>query len=249
MKYAEKQLVRPQREHGSDYGYGRRSVLARNGPRQILHVASQKSWGGTACERYTSPAEIATWDDKGGGYARQHTLKEGRMTRKDWAEIAPAIYDHLKKSFPIELIVLDRTLLLDEPGELAGPPPRPPRKPPTRRPALVGARYYSVDDAFSDTTTLRTYEVVAQERDRVTIRALPHGRDNTIRLAELTARFQPTPEAAGQAYLGVYEARVETTRVGLERAARMFTTAQEDHAEAVAEVKALLAATPPKEAT
>ena len=45
MKYADEQIVRPQHENGCDYGHGRRSVLARNGKQELLHIAGPEALG------------------------------------------------------------------------------------------------------------------------------------------------------------------------------------------------------------
>jgi hypothetical protein len=240
MRYAEKQIVRPQSEDGCDYGHGRRSVLVRNGKKEILHISGQKHWGGVGAERYYSASEIVAYpSDK--ETCKQKTLAEGRMTRARWAEIAEAMFAHLGTRFPIELIALKHTLLLDEPGELGGPPPRDPdapKKPPP--PRIDSDKIYRVFVNEGGRCQLAECRIIRQSAGKI-LYTLGGGGERERRTRDIIADGGAgTVEDAVAAYLETYEEQVAEATARLQRAASNYDHANDMLIEARHRVEAML---------
>jgi hypothetical protein len=237
MRYADIQIVRPSHEGGCDYGHGRRSVLARNGTQFLLHIAGAKHWGGIGADRYYSPAEIAIYP-AGQGACKQLTLAEGRMTGARWAEIAEAIYAHLRTRFPIELISLPHTLLLDEPGDVAEPPPRDPA-PKKVHPRIESDRLYRVWVDDDGRSRLLESASVKQGGGKITYR-LANGLERDRPIKEVIAEgWAGTPEEAVAAFLRPYEEEVAAADERLRRAASHFAYTDERLDEARNRIKAM----------
>jgi hypothetical protein len=238
MKYADEQLVRPQHENGCDYGHGRRSVLVRNGKKQLLHIAGSKHWGGIGAERCYSQSEIVLYPvEKEIG--KQKTLTEGRMTPQKWAESAEAIFAHLGARFPIELIDLKHTLLLDEPGDVDGPPPRVPgskRVHPRIESAHI-VRIFIDDDL---TYRFAEHPILKQGGGKITYQT-PAGHERERRTKDLILDgYAGDRDGAVAAFLQIYEEQVAEARGRLERAAHHFVYTDDRLAEAKQKIEILL---------
>lgn len=249
MRYAEEQLTRPQVEYGSDFGYGRRSVLVRNGDKQLLHQAGHKYWSGQGQQGY-APARIVL-HGPGIGYNRHKEIYQGRVSPEVWRELAPQIHAHLGMEFPLDLINLKHTLLLDEPGEVVGPPPRAEAR---EYPRVLSERLYRVVENPEDRKNLkiREYRVEKQSRGVVTLgyevrRRDPETGDIRISRREVTSKVEllggagygETVEAAKRLYLEACETTVESTQQALLEAAMYYARAKDDLAEARERLKAL----------
>jgi hypothetical protein len=218
MRYAATPLERPQCEGGVDYGHGRRTVLVRNGDRELLHVAGAKHWSGVGMDRSYSPAEIALWHgwtrEPGSVIGRQETLLEGgRFTPARLASVSEAIYEHLGIRFPLDLIDLRQTLLLDEPGTIDRPPARRPRADPTPRPRVRSAILYQVvedptPDAPPFSIRVIALPVLAQKGGKVTVATRSGERRLAVdRLAE--SGIAETAAQAAELFIGRHYARAK----------------------------------------
>jgi hypothetical protein len=238
MKYATKQLVRPQHEHGCDYGHGRRSVLIQNGKKQILHIASAKHWGGIGAGRYSSKSEIAAYPVEN-GVCKQQTLAEGRMNKKRWQEIAVKIYEHLGMGFDLNLISLQHTLLLDQEGEVESPPELP-TKPKKVHPRIESDRFFRVFMDEDGKTKLVEFPIVKQGGGKIAYR-LPNGREvdkSTKQLIEDGAGS--TADEAVAVYLRDFEGRVTNAMERLCRAADSYSYHNDSLTEAKNRIEAML---------
>lgn len=183
MKYADKQLFRPQCENGIDYGTGLRAVLARRGPRDVLHVAGFKSWGGVGCERDYQLTEIALWFPYARDGHRQEAIHQGRLGRDGFAPLAEKIIGHLGVDFDVRLLSLRHTLLLDEPGEVEGPPKRGPNR---KHPRTTAERLYRVQRDPDDEPRMVEYVVDAQQVGKARLtRVGGRGRVEVVRIEHL----------------------------------------------------------------
>jgi hypothetical protein len=238
VKYAEKQLVRPQHENGCDYGHGRRSVLVQNGKQQILHVAGSKHWGGIGAGRHYSPSHIAAYPDER-GTCKQRTLAEGRMTMQKWAEIADAIRAHLGVEFSLELISLTHTLLLDEPGEVAGPPPATQVHKKKVHPRIESDTLYRY--TFRDNSKFELLKFpITKQVNGVTVYKLENGREVDRRTKHLIDEgCAGTVEGAKEAYLKYYKEQREEALERLKRAADHYAYANDNLTEAKQRIEAL----------
>lgn len=164
MRYANTQLTRPQYELGGDWGHGRRSVLVRNGKRQLIHQRSYTGWSGIGMTA-TVNATWSLWDDAAPGTMGHKTdIHEGRMTPTRLAELAPRICEFLGVTFDVGLIRLNRTLLLDEaPGDVPEAPAPTPRKKPTPAPRVDGDTLYRIVER-DDRPALAVFAVDEQRR-------------------------------------------------------------------------------------
>lgn len=251
MRYAEEQLTRPRMEHGSDFGYARRSVLVRNGEKQLLHQAGYKYRSGIGQQGYTS-TEIALYGPKV-SYNGRKVIHKGRVTPEVWQELAPQIYEHLGMEFPLKLISLKHTLLLDESGEVTEPPTRP-KSPACEYPRVASEDLYRVVENPEDRKNLkiREYKVEKQSRDTVTFSyevRIRNPRTGEIRISRREdsgkverlagAGYAETIEAAKQMYLKTYEDTVKSTQRDILAAAMYYARAKDDLAEARERLKAL----------
>ena len=241
MKYADEQIVRPQEENGCDYGSGRRSVLVRNGKKEILHCAGAKHWGGIGMERSYSNVEIVAYPVKGhGGSCMQRTLyptdadlkalKEAGKTkvsigRKQWEQIALEMFTHLEYAagFDIGLISLKHTLLLDEPGEVDEPPPREPA-PRVEHPRIESDTVCKVihDEEDFKRLLLIEFPIVKQKGGKITYR-LHNGHEIEKRTKDAIADgWGGNAEEAIAGYLRHYEEEVAEATGRLQRAASHY---------------------------
>jgi hypothetical protein len=229
MKYVD-QIVRPRSEYGCDYGYARRSVLVRSGDRDLLHIAGHSGRAGIGMREYW-PAEIALWRPDVSIMQRQKTIHTGRITRTDWELLAPQIYAHLGTEFSLDLIDRTRTLLLDQPGEVE--PPAYTRKPPAEQPR-VGPRLYRIyDDQMGDDVRLVEFDVVAQRRNRVTVRRTGVTIERDVRLDQLKDRgYGETSDEALELYLNTYREKLKAVAAALLRATTSYAAAEGDLAAA-----------------
>jgi hypothetical protein len=226
MKYAEKQIVRPSQEGGCDYGHGKRRVLFRRGKKDILKVDGAKHWGGVGSDRQYSAMEIAAFpvEDQ---TCRQKTLAEGRMTNARWAEIAEAIFAHLGMRFDVvKLVSIEHTLLLDEPGEVDGPPARDPA-PKKVHPRIESDRLWRVYQDDDGTLKPIGCVILKQGGGKITYQ-MPNGRENEKRTKDLIEDGAAgTLEGAAAAYLRSYEERVAEAVLRLTRAADNYSDAND----------------------
>jgi hypothetical protein len=238
MKYADKQLVRPQSEHGCDFGHGRRSVLVRNGKKELLHVAGAKHWGGVGADRQYSQSEIVLYPDDR-GVCKQHTIATGRVGKQDWANIAEEIYKHLVARFPIELISLKHTLLLDEPGEVEGPPTREPA-PKKVHPRIESDKIYRIFLEDDGKCRLVEFPVIKQSGGMITY-LLPNGRESEKKTKQLIEEGAGgTVEEAITGYLCHYKEQVAEATERLRRAAHHFVYCDDNLTDAKHKIEAML---------
>jgi hypothetical protein len=238
MKYADEQIVRPQHENGCDYGHGRRAVIVRNGKQQLLHVGGQKHWGGIGAGRYYGAAEIVIYPTEQ-GTCKQKSLAEGRMNRQRWEEIAEPIYAHLKMQFPLELISLKHTLLLDVEGEVDGPPPPDPSKPKKVHPRIESDKLYRI---FQEEGGCKLAEatIIKQGGGKLTYR-LPNGREIEKRTKDILEEGGGgTVDEAVAGYLRHYEEQLAAGAERLHRAAESYAYYSENLTEAKHKIEAML---------
>lgn len=238
MKYADKQLVRPQHEGGCDYGHGRRSVLVQNGKKQLLHIAGSKHWGGVGSQREYSQSEIVIYPDEK-GVCKQKTLAEGRMTTKRWEEIATKVYEHLGMGFDLKLISLKHTLLLDAEGEVD----KPPEVPSTTKkvhPRIESDTIYRVLLDDDGKCKMLAFPIVKQGGGSIIYR-LTNGREVDRRTKQLIEDgVGGTVEEAVAGYLKSYEGLVAEANERLRCAAHHFTYADDNLVEARQRIEVML---------
>lgn len=226
MKYADTQLTRPQYEVGGDWGHGRRSVLVRNGQRQLIHQKSYTGWSGIGMTA-TFPATWSLWSNEASGLMEHKIdIHEGRMTPQILATLAPRICEFLGVTFDIGLIRLNRTLLLDEaPGDVPEPPAPTPRKPPTPSPRVAGDTLYRIVER-EDRPALAVFAIDEQRRGVVSyalasvggVPAVP-GRGFERKVTDLAAHgMAPTIEGAVELYLADATKRLADARLTRARA-------------------------------
>jgi hypothetical protein len=248
MRYADEQIVRPQHENGCDYGCGRRSVLVQNTithPKkgrikvQLIHVGGSKHWGGIGAGRYYGATEIAIYPTDDGSGCRQKALAEGRMTRAKWEEIALEIYSHLQTEFPLELVSLKHTLLLDEPGEVDGPPPRDPAKK-VMHPRIESDCVYRVFRDEDGKYKFAEGKIVKQGGGKITYK-LGSGREIEKRTRTFIEEGGAgSREEAAAAYLREFEERRNSATERLQRAAQSFAYADDQFTEAKNHIEEML---------
>jgi hypothetical protein len=230
MKYADNQLVRPQHENGCDYGHGRRSVLVQNGKKQLLHIASAKHWGGIGAGRYSSPSEIVVYPHEGGA-CKQWALANGRMDKKKWNDIAEHIYTHLGVKFPMKLISLKHTLLLDEPGEVDGPPPPDESKPKKVHPRIESDKLYRIFQEEGK-CQLAEADIIKQGGGKITYR-LSKGREIEKRTKDILEEGGGgTVDEAVAGYLRHYKEQLAAGAVRLQQAAESYAYYKDNLTEA-----------------
>lgn len=237
MKYADKQLTRPQHENGCDYGHGRRSVLVQNGKKQLLHIAGAKHWGGVGGGRSYSESEIVIYPSER-GVCKQQALEKGRMTKEKWEAIAPAIYAHLGMNFQLDLISLKHTLLLDVPGEVSGPPPREPNQKKIH-PRIESDKLYRVFQEDGK-CKLAEADIIKQGGGKITYR-LPNKREIEKRTKDLIDEgCGGTVDEAVAGYLRDYEAQLANGAERLHRAAESYAYYTDNLTEAKHRIEAML---------
>jgi hypothetical protein len=250
MKYADEQIIRPQHEGGCDYGYGVRKVLVQNTvthPKkgrikvQLIHIGSAKHWGGIGAGRYYSSPELALYpSDK--DTCKQNKIfeitKKTPLNKAKWEELAPQIFEFLGMGFDLKLISLQHTLLLDEEGELDGPPPRDPKEK-VIHPRIESDTVYRV---FHEDNKCRVAKgaIVKQGGGKITYR-LGSGREIEKRTKQLLEEGGAgTPEEAAAAYLREYEKQRDEATERLQRAAESYSYRADQLAEAKARVEEML---------
>jgi hypothetical protein len=238
MKYAERQLVSA--DDGScDRGSARRSVLVRNGKKEIIHVAGAKHWGGVGAEREYTGAHIIAYPVAGELCQDKH-LESGKMNGAKWAGIAEAMFAHLGTRFPIELISLKHTLLLDEPGELDGPPPPAPSVPTKKPPRIDSDKIYRIFHDDDGTCQLIEVRIIRQVGGKITY-MLSGGGERERRTKDIIADGGAgTVEGAVAAYLATFEERAAEATTRLQRSAQNFAYADDMLSEARQRIEAML---------
>lgn len=240
MRYADEQLTRPRVEHGCDFG-SRRAILVRNGKDELIHQAGHKYWGGIGQQAY-SPSQLCLYGPKfKAAYHYQKDIHKGRIKPEDWERLAPQIHAHLGAEFPIELISLKHTLLLDEPGEVSGPPAK---APPKKYPRVAGPCLYrviEVDDDDQSSLKVVEYPVVSQAKGRVTYKDRG-GCDQALKVEQLADRgYSETRDGALDLYLDARGARIKEHANAVLHFARRYAASMEAYRRAREEIKALRA--------
>jgi hypothetical protein len=237
VKYADEQITRPQHENGCDYGYGRRSVLVRNGKKMLLHCAGSKHWAGVGAGRRYSPPEIVIYPDER-GVCKQYTLAEGRMTKQSWEDIAQKIYEHLGASFPLELISLKHTLLLDEPGEVTEPPVSIPG-PKKVHPRIESDKIFRIYQEDDGKCKLLEFPIIKQGGGKLTY-SLPNGRIIERPTKQLIEEgVAGTVDAAVDGFLRHHHEQVAEATTRLQRAAQHFAYAEDNLTDAKHRIEAM----------
>lgn len=187
MHYTKTQKTRQLRIEGDrkgEYVLATCEILVECGDKQILHVIGKKvdaPAGADVGFKYDYGAIIAFPAD--GTTDKYRTLSKRRMHRCRWDEIALAVFKHLGCEFPIDMINKDRTLVIEETGQITMPVAEPNgQQPAGERPVsaiVTPSQSYDAEVEAARQTLDRAIQGLVEAKLNAAIRQLSQGLGGT----------------------------------------------------------------------